>query len=50
MEGLTKKYRPWMVIHAEFFKSKRQALIREKELKTGKGREWIKKEILPTYV
>ena len=48
-KGYTLKYRPWTVIHVEFFKTKKEALIRERELKSGKGRDWVKKNILPTY-
>ncbi len=41
-KGWTIRYRPWKVIYIEFFETKAQALKKEKELKTGKGREWIK--------
>ncbi|KDN55886.1 GIY-YIG nuclease family protein [Flavobacterium seoulense] len=41
-KGHTLKYRPWIVIHIEFFNSKTDALKREKYLKTGIGREFIK--------
>ena len=44
-KGFTSKYRPWTVIHVEFFYSKTDAMKREKYLKTGVGREWIKKNI-----
>jgi putative endonuclease len=44
-KGYTVKFRPWKVIHIEFFSSKSAALIREKELKTGKGREWMDTQI-----
>jgi putative endonuclease len=37
----TKSYRPWAVLHCEYFETKSEALKREKELKSGKGREWI---------
>ena len=40
-KGYTKNYRPWMVIHVEFFTNKRDALQREKFLKSGLGRNWI---------
>jgi predicted GIY-YIG superfamily endonuclease len=30
------------MIHIEFFETKKEALDREKILKSGKGREWIK--------
>jgi putative endonuclease len=46
-KGYTIAYRPWKVIHLEYFQSKTEALIREKALKSGKGREYIKKEIIP---
>lgn len=41
-DGYTRKFRPWSVIHVEFFEDKKEALAREKYLKTGKGREYIK--------
>ena len=41
-KGFTIRYRPWSVINVEFFEAKQQAIQREKYLKTGKGREWIK--------
>ncbi|MCD0467653.1 GIY-YIG nuclease family protein [Flavobacterium sp. ENC] len=44
-KGYTLKFRPWTVIHVEFFKSKSEALKREKYLKTGVGREFIKQLI-----
>ena len=42
-KGYTKNYRPWIVIHVAFFNSKTLALNREKYLKTGVGREFVKK-------
>ncbi len=44
--GWTKNYRPWVVIYCEYFEDKTQALKREKELKSGKGRDWIKSNFL----
>ncbi|GIZ08865.1 GIY-YIG nuclease family protein [Flavobacterium sp. UMI-01] len=41
-KGYTLKFRPWKVIHVEFFNSKSEAMKREKYLKTGVGREFIK--------
>ena len=41
-KGYTLKFRPWKVIHVEFFTSKSDAMKREKYLKTGAGREFIK--------
>jgi putative endonuclease len=40
-KGWTVKFRPWTLIHREEFETKARALIREKELKTASGREWI---------
>jgi putative endonuclease len=41
-KGYTLKFRPWKVIYVEFFSSKSDAMQREKYLKTGIGREFIK--------
>ncbi|MFK5890414.1 MAG: GIY-YIG nuclease family protein [Flavobacteriaceae bacterium] len=45
-KGYTKKFRPWLVIYVEFFNSKLQALQREKELKSSRGRHFIKNTLL----
>lgn len=39
----TKRYRPWEIVHTEIYETKSGALKREKELKTGVGREFIQK-------
>jgi putative endonuclease len=44
-KGYTIKFRPWQVIYVEFFITKSEALKREKFLKSGKGREFIKEII-----
>ena len=44
-KGYTIKFRPWQVVYVEFFTTKSEALKREKLLKTGKGREFIKEII-----
>ncbi|RZT92367.1 putative endonuclease [Ancylomarina subtilis] len=49
IKGWTIKFRPWIIVHTEEFESKREALDREKQLKGAKGREWIRKEIIPKY-
>jgi len=41
-KGFTYKYRPWVVIHLEFFDSKNLAIKREKWFKSGAGRDYIK--------
>ncbi|WP_445713190.1 GIY-YIG nuclease family protein [Flavobacterium sp.] len=44
-KGYTIKFRPWQVIYVEFFTTKSEALKREKFLKTGNGREFIKEVV-----
>ena len=44
-KGHTLKFRPWTVIHVEFFNSKLEAMKREKYFKSGVGRERIQKII-----
>ncbi len=41
-KGYTIKFRPWTLIHVEFFNEKKDAMKREKFLKTGQGRLFIK--------
>ena len=38
----TAKYRPWKLIYVKEFESKQEAMIYEKWLKTGVGRDFIK--------
>ncbi len=45
-KGWTIKGRPWVVIHVEFFPDRKSALKREKQLKGGQGRQWIKNEVM----
>ena len=44
-KGYTIRYRPWKVIHTEKFNTKKDAMFREKQLKSAKGREFIWKMI-----
>jgi len=39
----TKPYKPWKLLFFETYSTKIEAINREKFLKTGKGREFIKK-------
>lgn len=41
-KGWTIKYRPWELFHSEIFESKHDAMKRGKELKSGKGREYLR--------
>ena len=44
-KGWTIKFRPWIVVYKEEYEAKSMAMRREKELKTAKGREFIRKMI-----
>ncbi len=46
----TKNRRPIVLIYYEAYRSEKDARIREKFLKTGKGREFIKKNIIYSRV
>jgi putative endonuclease len=48
-KGFTTRFRPWIVVHTEFFESKKSALSREAELKSGNGRSWVRNQILTQY-
>ncbi|TBW29042.1 GIY-YIG nuclease family protein [Gramella sp. KN1008] len=48
-KGFTIKYRPWKVILVEFNNTKADSIKREKFLKSGQGRSFIRREILPFY-
>lgn len=48
-KGWTSRYKPWIVTYTEAFHDKRNALKREKELKTAKGREFIWNYIKKNY-
>ena len=45
-KGWTVRFRPWVLVHIESFDTKKEAMIREKQLKSARGREWIRKHIL----
>ncbi len=49
-KGYTKKYRPWFVIWVEIFDDKKGAMEREKYLKSGSGRRFIREVVLPRYM
>ena len=40
-KGHTVRYRPWTLVYKEEFDSKKEAMKREQELKSAKGREFI---------
>ena len=41
-KGWTIKFRPWIIIHTETFETKKEAMVREKQLKSAKGRIFIR--------
>ena len=43
--GYTKKFQPWILVYSELVNSKSDALKREKQLKSYKGRLFIRKVI-----
>ncbi len=45
-ERTTAPYRPFALVHIEEFQTRMDARNREKYLKSGIGKEWIKKVIL----
>ena len=45
-KGWTRSYTPWEIVHPEIFEEKSHALNREKQLKSSRGRDFIRKEIL----
>ena len=44
-KGYTLRYRPWMVAYTEIFESKKEAMRREKELKSYQGRVFLRQFI-----
>jgi putative endonuclease len=44
-KGFTSKFRPWIVVYVEFYDSKTEAMKREKELKSSRGRDFIRKQV-----
>ena len=45
-KGWTKSFQPWKIIYTEVFNLKADAMMREKQLKSSKGREFIRKNLL----
>jgi len=40
--GWTRRYQPWVILYFEKYETKTEALKREKQLKTSRGRAFIK--------
>ncbi|MEQ8472135.1 MAG: GIY-YIG nuclease family protein [Marinoscillum sp.] len=41
----TRAYKPWVIVYSEEYQTREEARIREKYLKSGSGREWLKKKM-----
>ncbi len=39
---------PWSLAHSEEFPTRREAMARERFLKTGQGREWLRRKLTNT--
>ena len=52
--GLTKfkfwthRHKPWEILHTETFETRKEAIIRERQLKTGQGRAFLRSLIPPS--
>ena len=44
-KGWTLKYRPWVLFYFEEFNTKKEALQREKELKSYQGRKFLRSKL-----
>ena len=40
-KGWTRSFMPWKLIHSEVYETKKDAMVREKQLKSARGREFI---------
>jgi len=48
LNNRTKAYRPFKLIHCEKFETRIQARQREKYLKSGAGKEYLKSKLIPS--
>ncbi len=46
----TKAYKPFKLVHKELFNTRDEARVREKYLKSGIGKEWIKSKFVEARV
>ena len=44
-KGYTSKFKPWILIHIEKYATKQEAMNREKQLKSHRGRDFIRELI-----
>ncbi|PWN06774.1 GIY-YIG nuclease family protein [Rhodohalobacter mucosus] len=45
-KGWSSRYRPWYLIWLEAYQGKKEAMIRERQLKSARGRRWIREELI----
>ncbi|MGK7369739.1 MAG: GIY-YIG nuclease family protein [Candidatus Halalkalibacterium sp. M3_1C_030] len=45
-KGWTARYRPWELLYSEEFATRSDAIKREQQLKSARGRRWIWEELL----
>ena len=45
-KGWTIKYRPWKLVFTEEYATKKEAYIREKQLKSSRGRDFVWQKVL----
>ena len=48
-KGWTIKFRPWELVFTEEFESKKEAMDREKQLKSARGREYVWEKVQKKY-
>ena len=46
VKGYTVKFRPWVIAFSEQFDSKAEAMKREKQLKSSRGRAYIREKLV----
>ncbi len=46
VKGYTVKFRPWIIAFSEQFDSKAEAMKREKQLKSSRGRAYIREKLV----
>jgi putative endonuclease len=49
LSNYTKRFMPWKIIYTEKFETRTEAIKREKQLKSQKGREFVWKHIGKEY-
>jgi putative endonuclease len=45
MVKYTSKHMPWIIVYVEYFETRSEAIKKEKWLKSGVGRDWIKRHV-----